>query len=130
MNLQLENQKLKDLEFWRNQIPPGPVTKPEDVNSFMEDIHESKDKNNRMFIEIRFQKNTSTGMKKNAEVFRLKKNHQNIDTSDYASNLCQSLDQVRGITGLSMGHLQNVLKWSTRYFHYWQGSHCCLKQCK
>ena len=88
MNLQLENQKLKDLEFWRNQIPPGPVTEPEDVNSFMEDIHESKDKNNRMFIEIRFQKNTSTALRKNAEVFRLKKNHQNLDTSDYASNLC------------------------------------------
>ena len=50
INLQLENLKLKDLEFLRNQIPPGPFSKPEDVNSFMGDISESKDKNNRMFI--------------------------------------------------------------------------------
>ena len=63
INLQLENQKLKDLEFLRNQIPSGPFTKPEDVNSFMEDIPESEDKNNRMFIEIRFQKNTSAAMR-------------------------------------------------------------------
>ena len=73
MNLKVGNQKLKDLEFLRNQIPPTPFTKPEDVNSFMEDIPESKDKNNRIFIVIRFQKNPSTGMRKNAEVFRLKK---------------------------------------------------------
>ena len=52
INLQLENQKLKDLKFLRNQVPPGPFTKPEDVNSLMEDIPESKDKNNRMFIQI------------------------------------------------------------------------------
>ena len=109
INLQLENQKLKDLEFLRNQIPPGPFTKPEDVNSFMEDIPESKDMNNRMFIEIRFQKNTSTAMWKNVEVFKLKKNHQNLDASDYASNLCQYFDQARGITGLSIGDLPNVL---------------------
>ena len=50
INLHLENLKLKDLEFLRNQIPPGPFSKPEDVNSFMGDIPESKDKNNRMFI--------------------------------------------------------------------------------
>ena len=30
INLKLENKKLKDLEFLRNQIPPGPFTKPED----------------------------------------------------------------------------------------------------
>ena len=63
INLQLENQKLKDLEFLRNQIPSGPFTKSEDVNSFMEDIPESEDKNNRIFIEIRFQKNTSAAMR-------------------------------------------------------------------
>ena len=42
-------------------------------------------------------------------VFRLKKNHQNLDNSHYASNLCQYLDQAKGITGLSMGDLQNLL---------------------
>ena len=44
-----------------------------------------------------------------SQVFRLKKNHQNLDNSHYASNLCQYLDQAKGITGLSMGDLQNLL---------------------
>ena len=80
----------------RDQIPPGPFTKPEDVNSSMEDIPESKDKNNRMFMEIGFQKNTSAAMRKKAEMFRMEKNRQNLDISDYASNLYQYLDQARG----------------------------------
>ena len=62
-----------------------------------------------MFTEIRSQRNTSTAIRKNPEVFRLKKNHQNLDTYDYASYLCQYLYQTRGITGLSMGNIQNVL---------------------
>ena len=82
INLQLENQKLKDLEFLRNQKPRGPFTKPEDVNSFMEDIPESKDKNNRMFIEIRsIQEKYIYSYEKKCS--RLKKNYQNLDTSDY-----------------------------------------------
>ena len=36
VNLKLENQKLKDLEFLRNQIPPDPIAKPEDVS--MDDL--------------------------------------------------------------------------------------------
>ena len=72
INLQFENQKLKDLEFLSNQIPSGPFTKPKDVKSFMEDIPESKDKNNR-FIEIRFQKNTSTATRKKCRGFQTEK---------------------------------------------------------
>ena len=108
INLKLENQKLKDLEFWRSQTPPGPFTKPEDINSFIEDIPESKNKNNRMFIEIKFQKNTSTATRKIAKTFKSKKNHQNLGTSDSSSNLCQSLDHAWGLTGLSLGVLRNV----------------------
>ena len=118
INLKLENQKLKDLEFWRSQTPPGPFTKPEDITSFIEDIPESKDKNNRMFIEIKFQKNTSTATRKIAKTFRSKKNHQNLGTSDSSSNLCQYLDHAWGITGLSLGVLRSVfddLQLSTRF---------------
>ena len=108
INLKLENQKLKDLEFWRSQTPPGPFTKPEDITSFIEDIPETKDKNNRMFIEIKLQKNRSTATRKNAKTFRSKKNHQNLDTFDSSSNLCQYFYHAWVITGLSLGVLRSV----------------------
>ena len=69
----------------------------------MEDIPESKDKNNTIFIEIRFQKNTLTAMRKNARVFRLNKNYHTLDTSDKTSNLCRYLNPTMGITRLSVG---------------------------
>ena len=89
LNLKLDDLKLKDLEFLQNQIPPGPFTKVDDVNQYMEDTPETKEKNNRMFIEIRFQKNTSAAMRKDAEVFGLNKIYHNLNTIDYAANLCQ-----------------------------------------
>ena len=56
LNLKLEYQKLEDLEFLRTQIPPGPFTKKEEVIDFMEVIPESKEKNLRMYKEIRFRR--------------------------------------------------------------------------
>ena len=48
-------------------------------------------------------------MKRDSAVFRLKSCHKNLDTSDYAANLCAYLDHSRGATKLSMGDLRNVL---------------------
>ena len=109
LNLKLEAQKLEDLEFLKNQTYPGPFTNITDVNAFMEAVPESKLKNDRMYREIRFQRNSSTALKRDAKVFRLKGAHKNLDTSDYASNLCQYLDHSKGGSNLSMGDLRNVL---------------------
>ena len=58
----------------------------------MEQIPESKEKNQRMYIEVRFQKNTSKFLKK-----------------DCVFNLCLYFDQSRCVSSLSMGDLQNIL---------------------
>lgn len=54
----------------------------------MEAVPESKEKNERVYREVRFQRSSSTSMKRDAEVFRLKR----LETIDYATNLCQYLD--------------------------------------
>ena len=109
VNLKVEAQKLEDLEFLTKQKQPGPFTKIDDVNTFMNSEPESISKNNRMYREIQFQKNSSTGIKSDAAVFRLKRNHKNLDTSDYAANLCEYLNHARCSTKLSMCDLRNVL---------------------
>ena len=63
-----------------------------------------KNKNRRMYHEVRFHRNTSQALKKEAAVFRLKKDSRNLQTTEYANNLCQYLDQSR-----SMYDLRNVL---------------------
>ena len=75
----------------------------------MENEPESPAKNERMYSEIRFQRNLCQSLKKEAAVFRLKRNGKNLETSEYASNLCQYLDQSRSVTNLTMSDLRNVL---------------------
>ena len=62
-----------------------------------------------MYIEVRFQKNTSKFLKKDNTIFRLKRDWKNLPTSDYVFNLCLYFDQLRCVSSLSMGDLRNVL---------------------
>ena len=62
-----------------------------------------------MYREVRFQRNSTTVMKRDAEVFPLKRVHKNLETIDYATNLCQYLDQTKGISSISMGDPRNVM---------------------
>lgn len=108
-SITVEKTKLEDLEFLQKQSLPGPLTTSEKVTEFMESEPESTEKNNRMYKEIRFQRNSSQALKNNAAVFRLKRNGKNLETSEYASNLVMYLDQSRNITNLTMDDLRNVL---------------------
>ena len=54
VNTTLEKQKLDDLEFLSQQVIPGPLTTSEKVKKVMESEPESKEKNHRMYVEVRF----------------------------------------------------------------------------
>ena len=54
LNTETESQKLQDLEYLKQQLNPRPFTRIEQVKTFMEQISESKEKNQGMYIEVRF----------------------------------------------------------------------------
>ena len=62
-----------------------------------------------MYREVRFQRNTSLSLKKEAAVFRLKRSSKYLPTAEYATNLAKYLDQSRNVTNLTMNDLRNVL---------------------
>ena len=68
-----------------------------------------KEKNERLYREVRFQQNSSRTLIKDASVFRLKRQHKNLESTEYAANLCQFLNQSRNVSNLTMGDLSNVL---------------------
>ena len=82
VNTKIEGQKLDDLDFLAKQNKPGPLTTSESVGTFMENEPESPAKNERMYSEIRFQRNLCQSLKKEAAVFRLKRNGKNLEISD------------------------------------------------
>ena len=75
----------------------------------METEPESEEKNRILYREVRLQKNTSQCLKKEAAVFRLKRNSINLSTIEYSSNLSQYLDQSRNVTNLTMNDIRYVL---------------------
>ena len=73
LNTKIESQKLQELEYLKQQSNPGPFTSKEQVKTFMEQIPESKEKKQQLYIKVRFQKNTSKFLKKDNAIFRLKR---------------------------------------------------------
>ena len=90
---------MEDLEYLKQQSNPGLFTCTEQVKMFMEQIPESKEKNEQMYIKVRFQKNTSKFLKKDNAIFRLKRDEKNLPTSEYVFNLCLYFDQSRCASG-------------------------------
>ena len=101
---------MKDLNFLKNQIPPSPFTSVEELKSYMMNKNlTEKEKNTRMYVEVRYARTTSLTLKENASVFRLKINGKNLETKEYAENLIRYFDNSESINSLTMEDLNTVL---------------------
>ena len=48
---------------------------------------EEKDRNKRLYLEVRYARDTSIAFPKTSDVFKLKKNYKNLESSVYVTNL-------------------------------------------
>ena len=62
-----------------------------------------------MYIEVRYARKTSLSLKESSPIFRLKSNHKNLRTEEYAANLCQYLDNARNVGTISVTDLKTAL---------------------
>ena len=92
-NVSTDKQRNSDLALLVKE--GGPFTSPDMVQEYMArpGISE-KDRNKRLYIEVRHAKNSSLSFPKQSEVFRLKKNYKNLDSEMYSKNLCVYLSKV------------------------------------
>ena len=75
----------------------------------MIEFPENKQKNKRLYIEIRYAKNTCLSLKHSSSVFTLRRKNRNLSSEEYASNLKEYLGDARHKTSLTMEDLTNVL---------------------
>jgi len=108
VNRHYEAVKLTDLEYLK--LNGGPFTTPEEVEEFMKKTKESKEKNKRLYTEVRYAKNTCMSLKHSASVFRLKRSYKNLDSNEYADNLKQYFGDTRNKSMLTMNDLTSVLR--------------------
>ena len=102
-----ESVKYKDLEFLKQH--DGPFTTAEEVKEFNRKTPEGEEKNKRLYIEVRYAKNTCLSLKHTASVFRLKENHKKLTTDQYAQNLCHYLSDARDKATLTANDLSRAL---------------------
>lgn len=98
-----------DISYLKNQLLPGPFVTKNEVDTFMSSIDDSKEKQLRMYIEVRYARMTSMNMKSNAAIFRLRCNGKFLSTQDYADNLSLYLDQSHSVKAVSLADLGGVL---------------------
>ena len=75
----------------KEQEIPGPFTSSNEIQSFMNSVPDSKEKNKRLYLEVRYERESSLSLKRTAVVFKLKSGGKNLATDDYATNLCKIL---------------------------------------
>ena len=72
----------------------GPFTNPRDVAKLMRS-RITDEKNQRLYVEVRYARDTSLSHPKNSSLFRLKSNHKNLSSEQYANNLKMYLYNVK-----------------------------------
>ena len=66
-------------------------------------------KNKRLYNEVRYARITCMSLKGTAAVFRLKRNHRNLSTEEYAENLISFLSNARLCKTITMANLTNIM---------------------
>ena len=109
LNIKKDASKIKDLEYLKRQNPAGPFTSREEIENFMERVEESKSKNDRLYVEVRYARNTCLSMSNSEKFFKLRRNGKTLESLEYAQCLTQYLDNSRSLTKLTIPDLKNVL---------------------
>ena len=92
-NIAVDKQRNADLTHLKKVN--GPFTDSRDVDTYISNpLISDEDKNNRLYTEVRYARNTSTSFPKASDIFRLKRRYKNLDTAEYATNLKIYLDKV------------------------------------
>ena len=91
-NLAVDKRRNADLSLLT--AAGGPFTKSEQVDQFMKEVMEEKQRNQRLYIEVRYARDASVAFPKSSDIFKLKKNYRNLESSMYAANLKAYLDKL------------------------------------
>lgn len=88
----------------------GPFSSAAEVKAFTaSDLPEEK-KVERLYIEVRYARDTCVSFPKNSDIFRLLKNYRKLDSKSYTDNLVIYFDKVKFLNSVEMSDFENALK--------------------
>ena len=105
-----ERKKLCDLKFLKSLDPPGPFTSAGEVDRYMKSTAVTEeDRSERLYIEVRYAKSSTSSMNRSSAVFRMKKNHKRLDAEDYAHNLRLYFGCINSISTITRADFSSIL---------------------
>ena len=91
-NLVVDRRRNLDLSKLKDK--GGPFSSSTEVKEFLSCDLSEKEKVDRLYLEVRYAGDSSLSFPKNSDIFRLKRDHGNLDSKTYGSNLIIFLDKV------------------------------------
>ena len=111
-NVAVDKRRIADLENLKRQ--GGPFTKSSQVDDFVDNADiDIKVKVERLYLEVRYARDTALSVPKTSDIFRLKKDYKNLPVDIYAANLKTYLDNISHKTDVTMADFQNALSHMT-----------------
>ena len=105
-----EKRKYRDLAKLKSM--GGPFVSSEEVDSFMDnkDIPD-RVKEDRLYIEVRYSRDTSLTLPKASDLFDLKHKYRNLPITTYASNLKVYLSKVSSTAATTWDDFDDAVLW-------------------
>ena len=91
-NLSVDKRKTKDLAMLKEM--GGPLTSVADLEKLMRTRQAESTKQKRLYLEVRYARDTSLSLPKTSDIFRLLKDHAKLPSVTYAKNLKVYLSNV------------------------------------
>ena len=111
LNIKKDSDKLKDLDYLKNQDIRGPFSTVEEVRAFISSDIAEKNKCDRLYIEIRYAKSTCLSMNTKSlnNFFKLRKKGRKLESHVYAKCLENYFEISRTIENVTIPDLQKTL---------------------
>ena len=106
-NLAVDRRRNKDLDKLKSM--GGPFTASDQVDAYLaSDLGESE-KTGRLYLEVRYARDTSLSLPKTSDIFRLMKDHKKLPLATYAVNLKLYLDNVVSNAQVTIADLNKAI---------------------
>ena len=84
----------RNLDLAKLKDAGGPFSSSAEVKDYLATEISEKEKVARLYLEVRYARDTSLSFPKNSDIFRLKRAFRNLDSQSYGENLIIFLDKV------------------------------------
>jgi hypothetical protein len=106
-NLAVDKRRNKDLNALKNM--GGPFTSSSEVDNYMSSDIEDAVKLQRLYMEVRYARDTSLSIPKTSDIFRLMKDHRKLPLATYATNLKLYLNNVSSNVDVTLDDFRDVI---------------------